>query len=398
MASVPGPKPAHGSQMGHQTEQKWKVKAATVPPSVDKPIEKGSNLVLMANTNQSRPLDQFHWSHNGFEVTVGDRYSVNGKTLRINGVSDADKGIWMCRLYSRGTLADCITYNLQTSVPPSVDKPIEKGSNLVLMANTNQSRPLDQFHWSHNGFEVTGGDRYSVNGKTLRINRVSDADKGIWMCRLYSRGTLADCITYNLQTSESLCRHIYEILATVLFIVCVILVVLLALTYQDYKQLKVKYNQLEQRYNNLQTNNSQLEQRYNQLETNNSQLEQRCNQLETNNSQLEQSYNHLQTNYSQLEQSCNSLQTNYSQLEQSCNSLQTNYSQLEQSYNSLQPTTANWNKATIVYKPTTANWNKATIVYKPTTANWNKATIVYKPTTANWNKCMSKHWLACVCC
>ncbi|XP_038636630.1 asialoglycoprotein receptor 1-like [Scyliorhinus canicula] len=131
------------------------------------------------------------------------------------------------------------------------------------------------------------------------------------------------------------CRHFYKILAVIHFIVCVIVVVILALTCRDYKQFKVKYSQLEQSHNCLQTNYSQLEQRYNHLHTNYSQLEQSYNHLQTNNSQLQQSYNHLHTNYSQLEQSYNHLHTNYSQLEQSYNHLQTNNSQLEQSYNRL---------------------------------------------------------------
>ncbi|XP_078061158.1 uncharacterized protein LOC144486994 [Mustelus asterias] len=234
------------------------------------------------------------------------------------------------------------SWEVKTWQPPKVRPnrvpPLRKGTHLVLTIIPRHSRPLDQFHWTHDGAEVKSRGHRLVFGNSLQIHGVTDADRGSWTCCCSSRGALENHGTYDLEIIDNggLCKNLFKILAMVLFIAFIIALVLLALICSNYHQLQAKHSQLEHIYNSLQTNYSQLKEGHNRLQTNYSQLEEGLNRLQTNYSQLKEGLNSLQTNYSQLEEGHNSLQTNYSQLEEGCNSLQTNYSQLEEGYNRLQ--------------------------------------------------------------
>ncbi|XP_078061685.1 uncharacterized protein LOC144487463 [Mustelus asterias] len=170
------------------------------------------------------------------------------------------------------------------------------------MVIPRHSRPLDQFHWTHDGAEVKTRGHRLVFGSSLQIHGVTDADRGTWTCCFSSRDALENHVTYDLEITGNgrSCKNLFKILFTVFLIAFIIAVVPLALIYRNHHQLQAKHSQLEHSYNSLQADDNQFGKGRSSLQTNYSQLEHRYNSLRANYSRLEHDYSRQNKSCGQL--------------------------------------------------------------------------------------------------
>ncbi|KAL3202069.1 hypothetical protein MRX96_042706 [Rhipicephalus microplus] len=150
---------------------------------------KGSNVTLDCAAN-GNPRPNLTWLKDGVTIDMSlldSRFrKVGVGSLQIESIQEADEGTYMCRAENHEDSVDA-SATVEVQVPPRFTK---KPKNKVAYEKEDvefecevYGKPDPLVHWYHNGEAIIQSEYFQiVNGNSLRILGLVDADKGIYQC------------------------------------------------------------------------------------------------------------------------------------------------------------------------------------------------------------------------
>ncbi|XP_037573231.1 neogenin isoform X1 [Dermacentor silvarum] len=150
---------------------------------------KGSNVTLDCAAN-GNPRPNLTWLKDGVTIDMSlldSRFrKVGVGSLQIESIQEADEGTYMCRAENHEDSVDA-SAAVEVQVPPRFTK---KPKNKVAYGKEDiefecevYGKPDPVVQWYHNGEAIIQSEYFQiVNGNSLRILGLVDADKGIYQC------------------------------------------------------------------------------------------------------------------------------------------------------------------------------------------------------------------------
>ncbi|KAL1444292.1 hypothetical protein MTO96_007078 [Rhipicephalus appendiculatus] len=150
---------------------------------------KGSNVTLDCAAN-GNPRPNLTWLKDGVTIDMSlldSRFrKVGVGSLQIESIQEADEGTYMCRAENHEDSVDA-SATVEVQVPPRFTK---KPKNKVAYEKEDvefecevYGKPDPVVQWYHNGEAIIQSEYFQiVNGNSLRILGLVDADKGIYQC------------------------------------------------------------------------------------------------------------------------------------------------------------------------------------------------------------------------
>ncbi|XP_077483966.1 neogenin protein frazzled isoform X8 [Amblyomma americanum] len=150
---------------------------------------KGSNVTLDCAAN-GNPRPNLTWLKDGVTIDMSlldSRFrKVGVGSLQIESIQEADEGTYMCRAENHEDSVDA-SATVEVQVPPRfTKKPKSKvayGKEDVEFECEVYGKPDPVVQWYRNGEAIIQSEYFQiVNGNSLRILGLVDADKGIYQC------------------------------------------------------------------------------------------------------------------------------------------------------------------------------------------------------------------------
>ncbi|XP_070568857.1 kin of IRRE-like protein 3 [Ptychodera flava] len=159
----------------------------TINPTDVMVTEENDEIVLHCNQNANPQVTQIAWYYDDDVLISGGGFSQEGISLRISGFSPSDNGdhTITCELTNAiGTGSDSVTLTVDIQYAPIVTidptdvMVTEENDEIVLHCNQDANPQVTEPVWYYDDDVVNSGDRFRLEGMSLRIVGFSPKDNG----------------------------------------------------------------------------------------------------------------------------------------------------------------------------------------------------------------------------
>ncbi|XP_065108599.1 basement membrane-specific heparan sulfate proteoglycan core protein-like [Paramisgurnus dabryanus] len=163
---------------------------ATVRVTPDRSVFTGETVTLKCEIeDQDRSLNwTYRWDNRRTSVFNSERYTVDGDSLTINGVTESDQNNYWCVVERDGRPQKSLYVDLTVKALPRVtvivtpDRFVFTGETVTLKCEIEDQYRNWRYLWNNSRTEMLNSGRYTVNRDSVIINRFTESDQNEYWC------------------------------------------------------------------------------------------------------------------------------------------------------------------------------------------------------------------------